>query len=84
MEFFFAYLKPFNYSESNASETPRVRMIDDCKSIVLLRQRVQGEKLMRSSWELPKQKEKKNLSHNGESLIMSLVYKQIMPLRILL
>lgn len=53
------YLKPFNYSESNASETPRVRMIDDCKSIVLLRQRVQGEKLMRSSWELPKQKQKK-------------------------
>lgn len=39
-------------------------MIDDCESIILLRQRVQGEKLIRSgSWGLPKE----NLSRNGEN-----------------
>lgn len=36
-------------------------MIDDCESIVLLRQRVQREKLMRSSWELSKKKKKKKI-----------------------
>lgn len=38
-------------------------MIDDCESIILLRQRVQGEKLIRSGWGLPKE----NLSRNGEN-----------------
>lgn len=38
-------------------------MIDGCESIVLLRQRIQGEKLIRSGWGLPK----KNLSRNGEN-----------------
>lgn len=64
VELFFAYLKPFNYSESNVSKTPRVRIHDWWLRV----DRSSSTKFKEKSWYAAVGGYlKKNLSRNGEN-----------------